>query len=198
MIANFSTRLVGGLAGTWHAAARRAGMRLAAAALLAIVVSPPAVVGLATPAAAQAPALPQVSPASLLIAKQIMQIKDIQQLFNPMVAGVIQKTRDTLLQTNLMWQKDLDETAILVARQFAPRAGDLVDATARIYASHFTEQELRDLLAFYSSPLGKKTITEEPKVLNEAVVYANDWADDLVPEIMNAMRTEMKRRGHDM
>ena len=51
-------------------------------------------------------------------------------------------------------------------KQYEPRVTELLDASARIYATHFTEQELKDLLAFYQSPLGQKALVEEPKVLD--------------------------------
>ena len=38
---------------------------------------------------------------------------------------------------------------------------------AKLYAARFTEQELKDMVAFYKSPLGKKMIAQEPQVLDE-------------------------------
>jgi hypothetical protein len=190
MIAHLSTRLAG---------SRRAGTRFAVAALLALAAA-----GAADPAAAQtgAPpaviAIPQVSPGALLLAKQIVQVKKVNDVFKPIVAGVVQKSRDLFLQTNFMYQKDIDEVAFNVGKQFAPRVTELVDASASFYASHFTEQELRDLLAFYQSPLGQKAMTEEPKVLDQTMIYAGGWADSLSQEVIQAMRIELKKRGHDM
>ena len=83
-------------------------------------------------------------------------------------------------------------------KQFAPRVAELVDAAAHFYASHFTEQELRDLLTFYQSPLGQKALTEEPKVLDQSMTYAGSWAENLSDDVIKAMRVEMKKRGHDM
>jgi hypothetical protein len=210
MIANLSTRLAGCLAGKRQAGFRPAEMRLAAAALLAFAVAAAATISPAiSPAWAQmgpmgqdapppAPPLPQVSPASLLIAKQILQVKNVQQVFDPMIRGIVEKTKEVFLQTNFMWSKDLNEVAFMVEKQMQPRSAELVDATARYYASHFTEQELRDLLTFYQSPLGRKTLAEEPKALDDSMAYAGNWANSLVPEVMTAMRVEMKKRGHDM
>ena len=191
MIAHLSTRLAG---------PRRAGTPFVVAALLALAVA-----GTACPAAAQTgaapatgPTIPQVSPGALLLAKQIVQVKHVEDVFKPIVAGVVQKTRDVFLQTNFMYQKDIDEVAFSVSKQFAPRISDIVDASAHYYASHFTEQELRDLLAFYQSPLGQKALAEEPKVLDQSMVFAGPWADNLSEEIMQVMRVELKKRGHDM
>jgi uncharacterized protein len=193
MIANLSTRLAG---------KRRAGGPIMAATLVALAVAgiaAPALAQMPMPAQPQAPPpAPQVSPGALLLAKQIVEIKKVNDVFKPIVAGVVTKARDMFLQTNFMYQKDIDEVALNVGKEFAPRVSEVIDGAARIYASHFTEQELRDLLAFYQSPLGQKALAEEPKVLDESMVFAGPWADNLSQEVIAAMRTELKKRGHDM
>ena len=158
------------------------------------------VIGVVGPAAAQAPApaAASPSPASLLLAKQIVEIKGVQNIFVPLVRGVVDKTSDMFMQTNFMWSKDLNEVAAIEEKKFAPRVNELVDATARIYASHFTEQELKELLAFYQSPLGRKALVEEPKVIQESMASAGTWGDSLSEEVIGDMRDEMKKRGHDM
>ena len=115
-------------------------------------------IGIARPAAAQAPppSAPQPSPAAILLAKQIVELKGVKDVFEPLVRGVVIKTKNMFMQTNFMWAKDLNEVAVIVEKQYDSAVSELVDATARIYASHFTEQELRDLLTFYQSPLGRK------------------------------------------
>ena len=188
MIARLSTRHVS----TCHGMTRPM-----MAALIALVVT-----GIAGPAAAQtaAPQPPahQPSLAAILLAKQIVDIKGVKNIFQPLVRGVVDKTRNMFMQTNFMWAKDLNEVAAIEQKKFAPRVEELVDATARIYASHFTEQELKDLLAFYKSPLGQKALVEEPKVLEDAMANAGTWGDNLSQEVIAGMREEMKKRGHDM
>ena len=154
-------------------------------------------IGIARPAAAQAPA-PQPSPGALLLAKQIVEIKGVKNVFAPLVRGVVEKTKDMFMQTNFMWAKDLDEVAAIEEKKYAPRVNELVDATARIYAEHFTEQELKQLLAFYQSPVGKKALVEEPKVLDAVDGLCRRVGDNLSQEVIASMREEMKKRGHDM
>ena len=171
--------------------ARDAMTRHAMAALLAL-----AAIGMILPAAAQTRAQP--SPAAILLAKQIVDLKGVKEVFQPLVRGVVEKTKNMFMQTNFMWGKDLNESAAIVQKQFDPRVSELVDATARIYASHFTEQELKDLLTFYQSPLGRKATTEEPKALDESMANAGKWGDNLSLEVIDSLRAEMKKRGHDM
>ena len=79
-----------------------------------------------------------------------------------------------------------------------PISIDYDDLRQRIYAGHFTEAELKAILAFYQSPLGQKMIVEEPKALDESMANAGEWGDNLSEEVIAKMRAEMKKRGHDL
>jgi hypothetical protein len=102
------------------------------------------------------------------------------------------------MQTNMMWAKDINDIAVQIEKDYQPRGQEIVDATARFYASHFTEPELKQILVFYQSPVGQKMLVEEPKALDESMAYAGSWGDDLSIDVMSRMRAEMKKRGHDM
>ncbi len=153
--------------------------------------------GVARPVAAQSPAQ-NPSPAAILLAKQIVELKGARQLFTPLVRGVVEKVKDQFMQTNFMWAKDLNEVAANMEKEYAPRVDQLIDMSARIYASHFTEAELKQLLAFYQSPVGRKAIVEEPKALDESMASGGQWGENLSDEILVKMRDEMKKRGHDL
>ncbi|MBS1960424.1 MAG: DUF2059 domain-containing protein [Bdellovibrionales bacterium] len=45
---------------------------------------------------------------------------------------------------------------------------------AKIYAKHYTNQELADLLAFYSTPTGKKSLEIMPVVMQESMKVGQD------------------------
>ena len=47
-----------------------------------------------------------------------------------------------------------------------PRFAELTDEVARLYAANFTEQELKDILAFYKTTAGKKLLTTQPKIVD--------------------------------
>ena len=180
--------------------------RSAAAALIAIVLAGAVLAGIARPAGAQGTApqgaapnsAHQPSPAALSLAKQILEIKHVEDVFKPLIRGVVLKTRDVFMQTNFMWSKDLNEIAANLEKEYSVRTKELLDRAARIYATHFSEPELKQLLSFYQSPLGQKVIDEEPKALDESMAMAGTWADDFSQDVINKMRAEMKKRGHDL
>ena len=156
-------------------------------------------IAIAKPAFAQAPAQrPAPSPAAILIAKQILEIKGVSEIYQPLVRGVIEKAKNQFMQTNFMWAKDLNEVAAKMEKDFAPKVNELVDTSARIYASHFTEAELREILTFYQSPAGRKAVVEEAKALDESMSYAGQFGDSFSDEVIGRMRNEMRKRGHDI
>jgi hypothetical protein len=92
----------------------------------------------------------------------------------------------------------LREVAAKLRNEFASRQAELNSEVAKVYASRFTEKEIKDLLAFYQSPLGRKLIAEEPKAIDQSMTYAQDWARKLSDEVIAKMRAEMKKLGHDI
>lgn len=140
----------------------------------------------------------QPSAAAIATAKEVITAKGAGGLYAPLVSGVIEKTKGVLLQTNPMLSKDLNEVAAKLHTDYAPRSAEILNEVAKIYASRFTEQELKDTLAFYKSPLGRKLLTEEPSILDQSMKTAQTWAEALSQEIIAKMRAEMKKRGHDI
>src|SRR3979411_2803448 len=132
------------------------------------------------PAWAQQPAAPppplkQASPAAIAAAKEILAMKNASAMYAAAVPNLVQQTKDTLLQNNLNYQKDLNEVAVIVAQKMAGREKEMREGMASVYANEFTEQELKDLVTFYKSPLGQKLLTSEPKAIQLSMSYMNPW-----------------------
>jgi hypothetical protein len=92
--------------------------------------------------------------------------------------------------------KDLNEVAAKLRTDLQPRFSELNDEVAKLYATNFTEPELKDILAFYQSPAGKKLLSVQPKVIDSSMAFAQTWANKLSDEVIGKMRDEMKKRGH--
>ena len=92
--------------------------------------------------------------------------------------------------------KDLNEIADKMRTDLAPRFAELSDEMAKLYATHFTEQELKAILVFYKSPVGKKLLAQQPTVVDASMKFAQDWANKLSDEVIAKMREELKKRGH--
>jgi hypothetical protein len=147
----------------------------------------------AAPAPAQQP-----SPSAVALAKELIVLKGSTQLWDAVVPGVIEQAKAVFLQTNPALSRELNDVAGRLRTEYAPRASQLGDQVAQLYAETFTEQELKDALAFYKSPLGRKIVRDEPKILDDGLRRIQDWTNRFSEEVMNRMRTEMKKKGYDL
>jgi hypothetical protein len=138
------------------------------------------------------------SPAALAAAKEIMAIKKSELIYKGITITILTRAKDTLLQSNVTLGKDLNEVIGTLAPKFAPREKEVADQFVKDYASAFTDQELKEILAFYSSPAGRKLVDQEPKIIDAAMGFLGQWAERMSLEMIDAIRTEMKKRGKEI
>jgi hypothetical protein len=151
------------------------------------------------PAGAQTPPpLKDASPAAIAAANEILSMKNASAMYAQAVPNVVAQTKDALLRENIMYQKDLNEVAVIVAQKLAGRQSEIGDGMAKIYANQFTEQELKDLVVFYKSPLGQKLLSTEPKAIQLSMAYMNKWGQVFAEAVNEQFRIEMKKRGKDI
>ena len=112
-------------------------------------------------------------------AKEILTMKNAGAMYANAVPNIVEQTKNALIQSNLNYQKDLNEVAVVVAKNLAGREKEIADGMAQVYANEFTEQELKDLVTFYKSPLGQKLLVSEPRAIQFSMSYMNQWATDL-------------------
>ena len=156
------------------------------------------VIGSAPGAYAQSLVNPNPSAASIGLAKDLLILKGGPQLFDGMVEGVIDRTRDTFLPTNPNLSAPLNQVAAQLRTEFEPKKAEVFNEVARSYARYFTEAELKDLLAFYKSSLGQKVLKAEPVAVEEGFKRAQEWSQSFAEQVMARYRAEMKKKGYDL
>ena len=138
------------------------------------------------------------SPAAVAAAKELIELKGATNMFDSLVPGVIESAKNTLLRTSPNLAKDLNDVATQLRTENAGKRGEINNEMARIYAQRFTEKEIRDAVAFYKTPLGKKIIEVEPQVLEASMTRIQTWADQFSENMMTRFRAEMRKKGHTL
>jgi len=156
------------------------------------------VVAIACQVLAGAALAQQPTPAAIATAKELVELKGGSQMFDPVIASIVEQTKGALLQTNPQLAKDLNEVAAQLRTEFTPRREELMNEAAKRYAARFSDAELKELVTFFKSPLGKKMITQEPQVLDETFSFVQQWGPRVAEEAMNRYRAEMKKKGHNL
>jgi hypothetical protein len=157
-----------------------------------------AAVGFALVAFGPAAHSQQPSAAALATAKELVAATKATTVFNPLIAGVVEQAKLLFLQQNPSLAKDLNEIADKMRTDLEPRFSELSDEMAKLYAAHFTDQELKEILVFYKSPVGQKLLSQQPTVVDASMRYAQDWANKLSDQVIAKMREELKKRGHNL
>jgi hypothetical protein len=128
-------------------------------------------------ALAAAPAQSQTSPppptaGAIAAAKEVLAMKHANAMYANAVPGVVERTQ-----------------------KLASRENEIGEGMAKVYASQFTEQELKDLVTFYKTPLGQKLLAAEPKAINLSMQYLTQWAQSFAEVVNGEFRAEMRKRG---
>lgn len=65
---------------------------------------------------------------------------------------------------------------------------DLESMSARIYSKHFTIEEVRALIQFYESPIGKKMLEKTPLIMQESMSESMNHTQQMLERLMKDLR----------
>lgn len=104
--------------------------------------------------------------------------------------GMVKKLRSDI-PAEAMPAVERDLQAFVLEKMDTP--GGLFEQLAPIYAKRFSEDEVRQLLAFYESPLGRKAVDSLPAMTREATETAQRMGISLIPELNRRINDTLKR-----
>lgn len=143
-------------------------------------------------------AAPAPSASQLQVARQLVEANGEVRAFDGVIPNLVDGAALGFLQTNPDLAKQLRDTALALRPEFEKRRTEMVDILATAYAQRFTEAELKEALAFYSTAVGKKLVTDRQQIVQQAVGNIQAWGAKMNTDAMNRIREEMKKQGHDL
>jgi hypothetical protein len=72
---------------------------------------------------------------------------------------------------------------------------EIKDRQIALYAKYFTHADVKAMLAFYQSDLGKKVIENMPSLTREGAGIGEQWARTNMPRVMQVLETRLKAEG---
>lgn len=167
---------------------------LATTALLAAEPAAPAKPApkAAAPAAAPAPLATRgpVAPpsaAQLAAAQELLLAMGLDKSFDEMAA----KAADMQIRQMPMLASSR-QTMLDFFRKYMSW-DSIKDDMARVYAENFTESELKELTAFYQTPIGKKLAQRLPELTSRGSEVAMQRVQAHMPELQQAIAQEMQK-----
>ena len=161
------------------------------AALLSLILS-----SFALPALSQdAPA--EISPEALALARKYVDLTDTGGLYEATIVQAGIRTYRQLLPQNPEIADPLNKAIEKVLGTYKGRKSELFDQFARIYAVVFTQDELQQIVDFYSSPTGQKLAKSNAMTSGTINRVMDVFSSNLNTEFFAAVRAELKAQGID-
>ncbi len=92
-------------------------------------------------------------------------------------------------------EKVLNMLPAEVEAVFEENMGSFKEAMIPIYDKHFTDPELKELIRFYSTPLGTKLIATMPALMQDGMIAGQRWGMGLAPKINQRISAKLKQEG---
>ncbi len=96
---------------------------------------------------------------------------------------------------------EMSESAIRTSQRFRELLTQRVnfvqmteEISSQLYAKYFSENELRDLVTFYKSSTGRRTMEIMPNLIGESMTKANERIMPVVKDLMNEISSDEKTR----
>lgn len=121
---------------------------------------------------------------------------DAVRPYDEILPVIADKTRTLFIRSNPALTKEIDEVTNAVALELASLRPDLDRTVMEIWARRFSEAELKEIAAFYSSPVGAKMAKLRPDITALSIGAAKQWGDQISTVMVARVREELKKRGH--
>ena len=141
-------------------------------------------------------ALAQDKSAAVLKAERILELTGAGELALQVSGPMMDQLAGIIIQVN---PDDGQLIKYLLNKHFAPefeaRLPEFMELSARIYAEHFTEAELDELIAFYETPLGQKMIAKLPVLTQQSMELGGLWGQQVAIDALEKLVPVLKEYG---
>ncbi|HEX3502451.1 MAG TPA: DUF2059 domain-containing protein [Xanthobacteraceae bacterium] len=155
------------------------------AALTLLAVSPAAWAQTAAQTAPQSASTP--SPEALAAAHELMAVMKPADQFKAILPVLIQNLKQAVVQGRPEMEKQYDAMMPVFNESAQKRVNELIDTIAVIYASNFTADELRDVIAFYRTPTGQKFLARQPTIAQQSMAAGQELGRAVMGDVQQQM-----------
>lgn len=137
----------------------------------------------------------ELAPDHVAMARKYIDLTDKSAVYETSLVNVGIETLRTLVSQNPEMLKPADEAVAKVLEDYRPKKGELLDQFARVYAARFSIEELKQIVAFYESPVGTKLATANAEINGDLQKVMQVFEGNLKTEFFAKVRAELKAKG---
>jgi len=137
----------------------------------------------------------KISASQLQAARKAIAAIHATDQFDEFLPGIMVDLKNKWMGLYPNYEKEISAVVDEQALALTPRRTDLEKEAARAYARQFSEKELNQIAAFYSTSAGKKLIEKGPVAMVEALNAYKIWrqgiAQDLDANVQKALQKKI-------
>src|SRR5688572_1378698 len=117
------------------------------------------------------------------LAMQLVRLTGTSRSFDELLPNIADQAKNNFIRANPQMQLGIIEVVDRVALSLVSRRPQLDQMLARVWASGFTNEEMQQLIEFYSSDVGQKYANLHPQLLTVEMATAEAWGRSLLTEL---------------
>ena len=168
---------------------------MAACVLAGLALAPAAAQDAATPApaASAAPAVPAPAPEHLAAALDFLVTSGATKGFEDMIPQFIDQGRLRYVTQRPELEKVINDAALSLVPEIVKQRDVLNTKLATLYTTEFSVDELKEIAAFYHTPVGQKLAANQVKILQASIPVVQAWSRGLSELVAKRIREEVEK-----
>ncbi len=157
---------------------------------------------LSGPAAAQtaapppvAPVAPQLSPAHVEMAVEVVKLSGMGRSLDVIVPQMVDRAKALFIQTRPEIAGEVDKSVKALQGSFDKENAEAMSIAGKAFAARLSEAELKDISAFFKSPVGQKFVSSQPAIMDVMFRDLDDFTARLSQIVIDRLRDDLKKRG---
>jgi hypothetical protein len=142
--------------------------------------------------------IPNSTPEQLQAAEDLVAATGLASSILGVIPTLMGQINSTVTTTRPELAGDMKKAFDALAPEFGTYPRDMVTGAARVYTAMMSPQEIKDALAFFRTPVGKKFIDAQPTIIGNVNPAIRAWQQQMSVKMMDRVREEMKKLGHDI
>lgn len=134
---------------------------------------------------------PQISPAQEADIRELLQVTGMTETVGRQMSQMADQLKP-MLENSLPPGERRHEIVRTFTKKFLARANSeaLVQQIIPIYAKYLTDDDVKAVIQFYKSPVGKRLLKVMPQMMQEASAAGQQWGENLSREVIEEMARE--------
>jgi uncharacterized protein len=123
--------------------------------------------------------------------RQLLQVTGMTAMVEKQMGQMADQVKP-LLERSLPPGERRQEIVEAFTKKFLARAKseDLIEQVIPVYAKYLTDDDVRDVIRFYGSPVGQRLLKVMPEMMKESGDVGQRWGEQVAREVLQEMAQE--------